>query len=74
MPGKRGAEGAPGAKGDKGDRGPKGEPGTPAPQVIGGHIDRETYSLTLIFSDQSRTAPIELRAAFEQFVSDMRHG
>jgi hypothetical protein len=70
-----GKQGKPGPKGDPGEPGARGErglPGQPAPTVLGWKIDRASYSVTLIMSDNSEVEPLPLRALFEQFDSEAR--
>jgi hypothetical protein len=68
--GRRGQRGVPGP------RGPQGEPGEPAPAVQGFkgfHVDGKNYTISLITSD-GQIHSLNLRALFEQFVSDMGAG
>ncbi len=51
----------------RGERGPAGEK---APAILGWKIDRTSYSVTLILSDNSEVEPLPLRALFEQFQSE----
>jgi hypothetical protein len=65
-----GKPGKPGVKGDRGERGERGERGShgePAPWIIGWEVDRKTYTVTPIASDDREVKPIQLRGLFEQY-------
>ena len=64
--GKRGQQGP---KGERGERGPTG-PLAIAPRIASSEIDAE-YNLNLLYADGTRDT-IPLRAAFEQFFSEIR--
>ncbi|SIO49811.1 hypothetical protein SAMN05443247_06553 [Bradyrhizobium erythrophlei] len=68
LPGKRGANGPRGEAGPQGERGPKGEAGRSAPEITGWDIDRDNYAISAVFSDQTRSAPLDLRGLFEQYL------
>jgi hypothetical protein len=70
LPGKRGASGLKGDAGPQGERGPKGEPGRAAPEIIGWEIDAENYVVVAVLSDQTRSAPLDLRGVFEQYLQE----
>lgn len=70
LPGKRGASGPKGERGESGERGAKGEPGRAAPEIIGWEIDGENYVVVAVLSDQTRSAPLDLRGVFEQYLQE----
>jgi hypothetical protein len=63
----RGSRGERGLKGERGFIGPRGEC---APIIKSWQIDRATYSATPIMADGSAGPALELRALFEQFISE----
>ena len=63
-PGKQGPPGERGQPGLTGERGPAGERG---PTVVGWKVDRATFTVTLIMSDNSKVEPLPLRDLFEQY-------
>jgi hypothetical protein len=63
----RGSRGGRGLKGERGFIGPRGECG---PIIKSWQIDRATYSATPIMADGSAGPALELRALFEQFVTE----
>jgi len=66
----RGSRGDRGPKGERGLTGPRGERGQAAATVQSWQIDRAHYAATPIMSDGSAGPALELRALFEQFVSE----
>ena len=67
----RGSRGSRGFKGERGFIGPRGER---APIIKSWQIDRATYSATPILADGSAGPALELRALFEQFVTEREAG
>ena len=65
LPGKRGERGL---TGQRGEAGPAGAAGSAAPHIVGWHIDRDAYAISAELSDQTRSAPLDLRGLFEQFL------
>ena len=66
----RGSRGDRGPKGERGLTGPRGERGQAAATIQSWQIDRAHYAATPIMSDGSAGPALELRALFEQFVSE----
>ena len=66
----RGSRGDRGRKGERGLTGPRGERGAAAPSIQSWEVDRASYAATPILSDGTKGPPLELRALFEQFVSE----
>jgi hypothetical protein len=65
-----GRPGKPGPKGERGDPGKQGErglTGEPGPTILAWKIDRASYAVTPIMSDNSDVPPLELRGLFEQY-------
>ena len=67
LPGKRGE------RGPRGESGPRGEPGArgeaaKAPEIVRWEIDHDTYAVCAVLSDHTRSAPLDLRGLFEQFL------
>jgi hypothetical protein len=67
----RGSRGGRGLKGERGFIGPRGEHG---PIIKSWQIDRATYSATPIMADGSAGPALELRALFEQFITEREAG
>ena len=65
LPGKPGKRGEPGERGPQGDRGPQGKA---APEIVDWEIDQETLAMRLVFSDETRSSPLELRPIFDQYL------
>jgi hypothetical protein len=68
----RGSRGDRGLRGERGVTGPRGERGQAAPTIKSWEVDRVSYVATPVMSDGSKGPPLELRALFEQFVSETR--
>jgi hypothetical protein len=68
----QGKRGLAGEKGERGPAGPRGEPGAAAPTIRAWEVDRARYLATPVMSDGSDGPPLELRALFEQFFSEVR--
>jgi len=66
----RGSRGDRGLRGERGLTGPTGERGQAAPTIKSWELDRASYVATPVMSDGSKGPPLELRALFEQFVSE----
>ena len=66
----RGSRGDHGPKGERGLTGPRGECGAAAPTIRTWEVVRASYAATPIMSDGSKGPPLELRALFEQFLSE----
>ena len=66
----RGSRGDRGLKGERGLTGPRGEHGAAAPTIRAWEVERASYAATPIMSDGSKGPPLELRALFEQFLSE----
>jgi chitodextrinase len=66
----RGSRGDRGPKGERGLTGPRGEHGAAAPTIRTWEVERASYAATPIMSDGSKGPPLELRALFEQFLSE----
>jgi hypothetical protein len=54
--------------GRRGDRGAKGEKGERGPGIVGWDIDRDNYAVAAVLSDRTRSAPLDLRGLFEQYL------
>jgi hypothetical protein len=61
LPGRRGD------RGPKGEQGEKGKHGERGPGIVGWDIDRDNYTVSAVFSDQTRSEPLGLRGLFEQY-------
>jgi hypothetical protein len=62
--GRRGATGETGPRGRKGEKGAKGDA---APEIVGWHLERETYRAFPVFADGRMGPELNLRGLFEQF-------
>jgi hypothetical protein len=68
-----GRRGARGFVGPKGERGEPGESATAGPGFKAFHVDRKTYTMSIITTD-GQVHALPLRGLFEQFLSDVREG
>jgi hypothetical protein len=68
----QGKRGGAGEKGERGERGPQGNPGLSGATIREWKIDRTGYVATPVMSDGRDGPPLELRALFEQFLSEVR--
>jgi hypothetical protein len=68
----QGRRGGAGGKGERGLPGPRGDAGASGATIVGWKIDRERYVATPAMSDGRDGPPLELRALFEQFLSEVR--
>jgi hypothetical protein len=66
----RGSRGQRGAEGARGIMGLRGECGTAAPTIQSWLLDRARYTATPMMSDGSIGSTLELRALFEQFLTE----
>ena len=57
---------------ERGERGPQGNPGLSGATLREWKIDRARYVATPVMSDGRDGPPLELRALFEQFLSEVR--
>ena len=64
--GRRGPAGETGPRGKKGEKGEKGD----APEIVGWHLERETYRAFPVFADGKMGPELNLRPLFEQFVAE----
>ena len=68
----QGKRGAAGENGERGPPGPRGDAGASGVTIREWKIDRTRYVATPIMSDGSEGPPLELRALFEQFISEVQ--
>ena len=61
--GKAGDRGPPGSRGTKGEKGAKGD----APEIVGWHLERETYRAFPVLADGKMGPELNLRPLFEQY-------
>jgi hypothetical protein len=71
LPGKKGERGPKGEHGPQGERGANGEPGRAAPHFVGWDIDSDNYAVSAVFSDETRSKPLELRGLFDRHLLEL---